>query len=276
MWGRSPILRGLATIILFLALEVVSILFIANDSVFQRVKISGAAMYLKSGVSSVTSDIRYYFWLKEHNEVLLRENQRLKEQLAIYRTKGEMADTLEGFLSTTPDFTYIPAKIISNSTNKLNNFIIINRGSRHGVKKDMGVISPEGVVGVISSVSDNYSYIISFLNINQSVSARIEPSGAYGPLIWEGRSSDYATLAEVPYHIKVSVGDTVFTSGFSTIYPPDVPLGTIRRSTVIRGSHHKFQVKLFQNFGSLRYVSVVVNNKKDELNQFLKENEVRR
>ena len=276
MWGRSPILRGLATIILFLALEVVSILFIANDSVFQRVKISGAAMYLKSGVSSVTSDIRYYFWLKEHNEVLLRENQRLKEQLAIYRTKGEMADTLEGFLPTTPDFTYIPAKIISNSTNKLNNFIIINRGSRHGVIKDMGVISPEGVVGVISSVSDNYSYIISFLNINQSVSARIEPSGAYGPLIWEGRSSDYATLAEVPYHIKVSVGDTVFTSGFSTIYPPDVPLGTIRRSTVIRGSHHKFQVKLFQNFGSLRYVSVVVNNKKDELNQFLKENEVTR
>jgi rod shape-determining protein MreC len=276
MWGRSPILRGLATIILFLALEVVSILFIANDSVFQRVKISGAAMYLKSGVSSVTSDIRYYFWLKEHNEVLLRENQRLKEQLAIYRTKGEMADTLEGFLPTTPDFTYIPAKIISNSTNKLNNFIIINRGSRHGVKKDMGVITPEGVVGVISSVSDNYAYIISFLNINQSVSARIEPSGAFGPLIWEGRSSDYATLAEVPYHIKVSVGDTVFTSGFSTIYPPDVPLGTIRRSTVIRGSHHKFQVKLFQNFGSLRYVSVVVNNKKDELNQFLKENEVRR
>lgn len=276
MWGRSPILRGLATIILFLALEVVSILFIANDSVFQRVKISGAAMYLKSGVSSVTSDIRYYFWLKEHNEVLLRENQRLKEQLAIYRTKGEMADTLEGFLPTTPDFTYIPAKIISNSTNKLNNFIIINRGSRHGVKKDMGVITPEGVVGVISSVSDNYAYIISFLNINQSVSARIEPSGACGPLIWEGRSSDYATLAEVPYHIKVSVGDTVFTSGFSTIYPPDVPLGTIRRSTVIRGSHHKFQVKLFQNFGSLRYVSVVVNNKKDELNQFLKENEVRR
>lgn len=276
MWGRSPILRGLATIILFLALEVVSILFIANDSVFQRVKISGAAMYLKSGVSSVTSDIRYYFWLKEHNEVLLRENQRLKEQLAIYRTKGEMADTLEGFLPTTPDFTYIPAKIISNSTNKLNNFIIINRGSRHGVKKDMGVITPEGVVGVISSVSDNYAYIISFLNINQSVSARIEPSGAFGPLIWEGRSSDYATLAEVPYHIKVSVGDTVFTSGFSTIYPPDVPLGTIRRSTVIRGSHHKFQVKLFQNFGSLRYVSVVVNNKKDELNQFLKENEVTR
>lgn len=276
MWGRSPIIRGLATIILFLALEVVSILFIANDSVFQRVKISGAAMYLKSGVSSVTSDIRYYFWLKEHNEVLLRENQRLKEQLAIYRTKGEMADTLEGFLPTTPDFTYIPAKIISNSTNKLNNFIIINRGSRHGVKKDMGVITPEGVVGVISSVSDNYAYIISFLNINQSVSARIEPSGAFGPLIWEGRSSDYATLAEVPYHIKVSVGDTVFTSGFSTIYPPDVPLGTIRRSTVIRGSHHKFQVKLFQNFGSLRYVSVVVNNKKDELNQFLKENEVRR
>ena len=276
MWGRSPILRGLATIILFLALEVVSILFIANDSVFQRVKISGAAMYLKSGVSSVTSDIRYYFWLKEHNEVLLRENQRLKEQLAIYRTKGEMADTLEGFLPTTPDFTYIPAKIISNSTNKLNNFIIINRGRKHGVQKDMGVISPEGVVGVVSSVSDNYSYIISFLNINQSVSARIEPSGAFGPLVWEGRSSDYATLTEVPYHIRVSVGDTVFTSGFSTLYPPNVPLGTIRRSTIIMGSHHNFQVRLFQNFNSLRYVSVVVNNKKNELNQFLKENEAKR
>jgi rod shape-determining protein MreC len=276
MWGRSPILRGLATIILFLTLEVVSILFIANDSVFQRVKIGGALMYFKSGVSSATSNVRYYFGLRETNEVLLRENQRLREQLSIYKTKAEMADTLEGFSSVTPDFTYIPAKIISNSTNKLNNFIIINRGRKHGVQKDMGVISPEGVVGVVSSVSDNYSYIISFLNINQSVSARIEPSGAFGPLVWEGRSSDYATLTEVPYHIRVSVGDTVFTSGFSTLYPPNVPLGTIRRSTIIMGSHHNFQVRLFQNFNSLRYVSVVVNNKKNELNQFLKENEAKR
>lgn len=276
MWGRSPILRGLATIILFLSLEVVSILLIANDSVFQRVKISGALMYFKSGISSATSDVRYYFALKEKNETLLNENQHLREQLSRYKTKAEMADTLEGFSSVNPDFTYLPAKIISNSTNKLNNYIIINRGRKHGVQKDMGVISPVGVVGVVSSVSDNYSYIISFLNINQSVSARIEPSGAFGPLSWEGRSSDYATLAEVPYHIRVSVGDTVFTSGFSTLYPPDVPLGTIRRSSVIMGTHHNFQVKLFQNFNSLRYVSVVVNNKKDELNQFIQENEVKR
>lgn len=276
MWGRSPILRGLATIILFLSLEVVSILLIANDSVFQRVKISGALMYFKSSISSATSDVRYYFGLKEKNEILLNENQQLREQLSRYKTKAEMADTLEGFSSVNPDFTYIPAKIISNSTNKLNNYIIINRGRRHGVQKDMGVISPVGVVGVVSSVSDNYSYIISFLNINQSVSARIEPSGAFGPLSWEGRSSDYATLTQVPYHIRVSVGDTVFTSGFSTLYPPDVPLGTIRRSSVIMGTHHSFQVKLFQNFNSLRYVSVVVNNKKEELNQFIQENEVKR
>ncbi|PKO96757.1 MAG: rod shape-determining protein MreC [Bacteroidetes bacterium HGW-Bacteroidetes-7] len=276
MWGRSPILRGLATIILFLSLEVVSILLIANDSVFQRVKISGALMYFKSSISSATSDVRYYFGLKEKNEILLNENQQLREQLSKYKTKAEMADTLEGFSSVNPDFTYIPAKIISNSTNKLNNYIIINRGRRHGVQKDMGVISPVGVVGVVSSVSDNYSYIISFLNINQSVSARIEPSGAFGPLSWEGRSSDYATLTQVPYHIRVSVGDTVFTSGFSTLYPPDVPLGTIRRSSVIMGTHHSFQVKLFQNFNSLRYVSVVVNNKKEELNQFIQENEVKR
>lgn len=276
MWGRSPILRGLATIFLFLTLEAVSFLLISNDSVFQRVKISGALMFFKSGISTFTSDVKYYLGLKEVNETLLRENHRLREELAIYKTKGDLSDTLAGYNPITPGFSYIPARIISNSTNKLSNYIIINRGSKHGIKKDMGVISPEGVVGVISSVSDNYSYVISFLNINQSVSARVEPSGAFGPLVWEGRSQDYATLAEIPYHIKISVGDTVFTSGFSTLYPPDVPLGTVRKSSVIKGSHHKFQVKLFQNFNSLRYVSVVVNNKQDELNQFLNQNEVKR
>jgi len=125
----------------------------------------------------------------------------------------------------------------------------------------------------VNAVSDNYSYIISLLNINQSVSAKISRLGAFGPLIWDGRSADYALLTEIPQHIKIQVGDSVVTSGFSSIFPPDIPLGTIRKSKIINGTHHEIQVKLFQDFRTLHYVNVVVSSHKEEVDKISTQNE---
>ncbi len=277
MWNKSPLIRGLATLILFLVLEGVSIFFIAQDSLFQQVKISGAMMHVKGGISGFMSDIRYFIGLKEVNYILLKENLELKTKLEQLNAKLQLNDTSLTY-STNKEletkFSYIPAKIISNSTNKLQNFIILDKGRIHGVKKDMGVISPRGVVGIVSSVSDNFSYVISFLNTTQSVSAKIAPSQSFGPMVWEGRRTNYATLTEIPYHIKFMVGDTIYTSGFSTMFPPDIPLGTARKSSLIKGAHHRIQVKLFQDFNTLRYVNIVINNNEKELGQIINENEV--
>ena len=265
MWGKSPFIRALATLLLFLALEGVSRIIISQESLFQSVRIGGFVMHIKTGVSGFTSDVKYYLGLGDVNEMLREENLRLLKELEIYKKIAPLPDSLENFTDSTADFSYIPAKVIANSTNKLHNYIILNKGREDGVEKDMGVISPRGVVGVVTAVSDHFSYVISFLNVNQSVSAKITPSMAFGPLIWEGRRTDYATLIEIPYHIEFMVGDTVYTSGFSTLFPPDLPLGTVRKSEVTKGSHHQIQVKLFQDFATLHYVNVVVNNHKDEI-----------
>jgi len=277
MWNKSPFIRGLATGLLFLLLEGVSFFFIAKDSLFQQAKISGVIMYVKSEISSFVSNIHYFVGLQEVNDILLQENVELKNRIEELNAKLQQNDTLITYKSSNdsnPKFSYIPAQIISNSTNKLQNYIILDKGTLHGIKKDMGVISSRGVVGIVSAVSDNFSYVISFLNTTQSVSAKIATSQSFGPLIWEGRRTDYATLTEIPYHIKFMVGDTIYTSGFSTMFPPDIPLGTARKSSLIKGAYHKIKVKLFQDFNTLRYVNVVINNNEKELDQIIQENEV--
>lgn len=265
MWGKSPVIKFLITLLLFLTLEVISISFISNESVFQQAKISGVVVKLRSVMDGFTSGVKYYFGLQDVNDMLVKENLRLLKENERLKTRLSPEASLSSKTSLSADYAYIPAKIIANSTNKMHNYIILNKGSSHGVKKDMGVISSVGVVGVVSAVSERYSYVISFLNINQSVSAKISTSGAFGPMVWEGRRSDYALLKEIPFHIDFMVGDTVVTSGFSTLFPPDIPLGTVRKSSVTKGSYHEIQVKLFQNFNSLHYVNIVVNNNKDEL-----------
>lgn len=270
MAKKSPNTTILASILLFLVLETGSVLMMANSSVFQQVRIFGALMQIRGRLLKHETNIKYYFGLKSVNEQLAEQNHRLLNQIAKYQAQLDTLkkDTLSYKpLSDSSVFIYVPAKIVGNSTNKQQNFIIIDKGRKDGVDKDMGVISPNGVIGVVCAVSENYSYVISLLNINQSVSAKISRSGAFGPLIWDGRSPDYALLTEIPQHIKIQVGDSVVTSGFSSLFPPDIPLGTIRKSKIIKGTHHQIQVKFFQDFRTLRFVNVVINKHKDEIDK---------
>jgi rod shape-determining protein MreC len=269
----KPLLAGVLT---FLILEVASLFLMANDSVVHKIRIEGAIAFIQEKLFNAHSGISYYFSLKDINEQLLKENTRLINQLSYYRTLAESHDTsmiVKQPDNDSSDFTYIPARIVGNSINHMHNYIIINRGSKAGVKEDMGVISPEGVIGVVRSVSEDYAYVISLLNINQTVSAKIVSSGVYGPLTWDGRSAQYAVLSEIPQHIPITVGDSVVTSGLSSIFPPDIPLGSVRKSRIVMGSHHQIQVRLFQDFRRLYFVNVVVNSNKEELDKLTGEYE---
>ncbi len=274
MWNRSPIIRGLATLLLFITLEGVSLLFIANDSLFQKARINGIMMGIKGDVSGLSSDVRYFIGLWKVNDMLHQENIALKNKLDYLKSELGQRDTLFSVTadSTRPGFSYIPARIISNSTNKLQNFIILDKGSRHGVHKEMGVISALGVVGVVKEVTENYSYVISFLNTTQSISARISPSGAFGPLEWDGKSTNHAILSQIPQHIRFNMGDTVSTSGYSSIFPEGIPLGTAQSSTLKGGTHHMITVKLFQDFSSLHLVNIAVNLNIQEINNLKESN----
>jgi rod shape-determining protein MreC len=172
-----------------------------------------------------------------------------------------------------PAYIFTSAKVISNSVNKQLNYITLNKGSRHGIKPDMGIIDASGIVGVITDVSPNYSTGLSMLNRRLSVPAKITKNNYFGSLVWDGENYNSADLREIPFHIIVNVGDTVVTSGYSNVFPEGIMIGTIKKFDVESGTNfYNIKVELSTNFKTLKYVEVVQNTKRSELKNIEKNN----
>ena len=187
------------------------------------------------------------------------------ENLALKRQLGQESTPFQGETSTVGDFRYIPATVVKMSSNTQHNYIIVNKGYEDGVLPQSGIITAEGVIGIIDMVEKNYSYGITFLNDAMSVSARIGADGAIGPLTWDGVRPDGALLSEIPLQNLYSPGDTVWTSGYSALFPAGIPLGTLGTSRVVNGAMNQIRVQLFENLSSVRYVTIVENLGRDEI-----------
>ena len=212
-----------------------------------------------------TEQIKDYFSLRKVNESLALENHELRTKLAQYEAMEQEADEKMQTSDIAGGFRYIPASIMKISNNTQHNYMIIGKGSEDGVTTGSGVITGKGAIGVVDAVSSNYSYAISFKNHEMNISARLGKEGAVGPLSWDGKSRNGAILKEIPHHVEFEPGDTVFTSGYSSIFPPDIPLGTTGKSKIVNGATYEIEVTLFEDFGSTRHVTIVENLGKDEI-----------
>ena len=217
-----------------------------------------------------TEQIKDYFSLRKVNESLALENHELRTRLAQYEAQEQEADEKMQISDIAGGFRYIPASIMKISNNTQHNYMIIGKGSDDGVTTGSGVITGKGAIGVVDAVSSNYSYAISFKNHEMNISARLGKEGAVGPLSWDGKSRNGAILKEIPHHVEFEPGDTVFTSGYSSIFPPDIPLGTTGKSKIVNGATYEIEVTLFEDFGSTRHVTIVENLGKDEIKKLEK------
>ena len=215
-----------------------------------------------------TEQIKDYFSLRKVNESLALENHELRTRLAQYEALEQAAE--ENRSDIAGGFRYTPASIMKISNNTQHNYMIIGKGSEDGVTTGSGVITGKGAIGVVDAVSSNYSYAISFKNHEMNISARLGKEGAVGPLSWDGKSRNGAILKEIPHHVEFEPGDTVFTSGYSSIFPPDIPLGTTGKSKIVNGATYEIEVTLFEDFGSTRHVTIVENLGKDEIKKLEK------
>lgn len=221
------------------------------------------------GIWGISQDIGDYFSLRQVNDSLAIENFQLRSRLA--DLEEFIADSIR--VSRLPadgiakGYRYTPATISKISDNTQHNYIIIDKGAEDGIVKGCGVITGKGAVGVIDGVSRHYSYARSFQNHGMSISARVSKTGISGPMVWDGMNSNGALLQEIPLHMDISVGDTIFTSGFSSIFPPDIPLGTAGESRIVNGSTSEIKVRLFEDFSALRYVMVVENLGRSEIKE---------
>ncbi|PTN05964.1 rod shape-determining protein MreC [Mangrovibacterium marinum] len=261
-------------ILLFLLFEAISIGLLVNYNNFQRVKFFNSSNSLIASVYKSFNAVSSFFHLQQSNADLAQENARLRTMLEQYRQSTVAVDSTaivaELTASDSVDLRYefIPAKVINNSFVRQYNYITLSKGSDDGVKVDMGIIGPGGVVGIITSVSRHYATGPTILNKRWKVSAKIQNSNYFGSLAWDGQDPHYARLNEIPFHVQMAVGDTIVTSGFSDVFPEGVPIGTIETFDHASGRNFfAIKVKLLTNFANLSFVEIVKNNHLEELEQ---------
>lgn len=262
---ERSIVQRIFIAVVFILLEVAALLMLSHNNQLQRLWIARISHGFMARTWGTTQAISDYFSLKGQNDRLALENDRLQRIVRSYELAAKEADPASRPVLMDNGFNYIPATIVKSSSNTQHNYLIIDKGSEDGVVRNSGIITSNGVIGIVDAVSPHYSYAISFLNTELFISARLGESGAVGPLAWDGTSSDGAILKEIPLQFKFEPGDTVYTSGYSSIFPPDIPIGVAGESKIINGATNEIKVRLFQNHKALKYVTVVGNTRAEEI-----------
>ena len=261
---KGNFIHHLINAAIFIILEVAALNMLKNNGPLQGIWMSKGSHAFMSTVWGGMQTLGDYFSLKKTNDALAQENYELRLMLSQHTDSIRLVNEVAGVAG---NYRYIHAEIAKISNNSQHNYIIINKGSDHGVREGSGVITGKGAVGVIDAVSRNYSYARSFKNHEMNISARLGKEGAVGPMSWDGKSNAGAILKEIPHHVGFEKGDTVYTSGFSSIFPADIPLGTAGDAQVVNGATYEIQISLFEDFGALRYVTIVDNLGRDEMKE---------
>lgn len=227
----------------------------------------GMASSVYKGANNVTS----YFNLHEINEDLNRQNAQLQSQiLELQRTINMLneqgyTDTLQ-LEPSVPQFNFVVAHVINNSVSKPYNYLTINKGSRDGIKPELGVVDRNGVVGIVSNVGPSSARVISLLNPHFRLSCKLKRTDYFGSLVWDGKHPDEAVLEELPRHTVFECGDTVVTSGYSSVFPPGLPVGVvIDNDTDHNQNFFTLRLRLLTDFTTLGNVQVIENSMTEEL-----------
>jgi rod shape-determining protein MreC len=251
--------------LLFLLLFVVSISFTIQSHSYHKSKVISSANFFTGGIYQKVNDINEYFHLKAQNDQLAIENARLKTLLFNLKdtTKTKpFFDSIKGVRKT----DIIVSKVIRNSYSTYENFLTINNGKSSGIAPDMGVINSAGIVGIIDKTSKNYATVISILNVNSKINAKIKKSNHFGSLIWNGKSTGFAQLIDVPRLAGVRKGDTIVTGGQSVIFPENIGIGTIDKVYIDNETnYYTLDIKLFNDMTNLGYVYIIKNKDRQEI-----------
>ena len=257
--------------LVFLLLLFVAIALTIKAHSYHSSKWVSSTNFITGGVYNTSHNIKEYIGLKRENNKLAKENASLRSMLLNYKN-----DSIFNYdRSIIQDTTYqsIPAKVISNSYTKKDNYLLLNKGRKDSITENMGVISSFGIVGLIEEVSVNYARVISILNSNISINAKLKKSNHFGSLIWDGKNPYLTQLVDVPRSAKIQKGDSIVTGGNSLIFPAEIPIGLISDFELnVNQGYYNIEVELFNDMTSLENV-YIIDFKKQEEATLLLENE---
>lgn len=236
MYKLIEFLRRIHVVLLFIIIEAIALNYYAHSSFYTQAKILSRANSIVGGLQRSVFSVKHFFTLRSENEMLSARVAELEHSLAAYREReANMAtDTLSmaqidsAFVEQLTQYSYTPARIISNTINRNRNYITLNRGRQHGITEDMAVISPDGsMVGYIVGCSDRYSVAISILNDKFTTSGKIVGDDHFGSITWNGRSPHKVQMSELTKYAEFEVGAPVVSSGLSHIFPEGVKIGVV-------------------------------------------------
>ncbi|MBL0047544.1 MAG: rod shape-determining protein MreC [Bacteroidetes bacterium] len=257
---------------LFLILESICFYLIFQNSFYQKAQFISSSNSIAGNVFTTVNSTREYFNLKETNEMLARENAILHtaSKAAFVRTKTTETTVNDTLLKQ--QYIFVNARVVNNSVNKRNNYLTLNIGSNRGIKPEMAVISSNGIVGITKAVSENFTSVLSVLNKDAKISAKIKKNNYFGSLSWEVGDYKLGTLTDIPTHVKILKGDTIVTNAFSAIFPENIMIGFIESYEIKPGDNfYTISVRFSTNFKNVAHVFVVKNLMKEEQNKLEQE-----
>ena len=244
----------------FILLVIVSLVLMSRTSYYQSSKI---VAWTNNIAGNWYQGI--YFGLKGENDRLAAENAQLRAQLASSYLSYNDSVFVVNDTTYRQRYSYTEARVIKNSWSQQNNYIMINKGSAHGIEPDMAVISPEGIVGVVMSVSTNFSTIMPVLHSDSRNSVKVRRTGISGSLVWDGLDYRYAQIIDVPTTHKFEADDTIITSGLANDFPEGIPVGYVKDAENLSGSgFYRVRIRLATDFNKLDHVYIINNHFREE------------
>lgn len=262
--------------LLFLGLQAFALFLLVRNNNYQRATALHSASRITGELYAKRTEISEYLRLQTINEQLAKENALLKSTAPDAFVK--LSDDLYLYEDTLmlQRYEFMPARVVNNSVNRINNYLTLDRGTRHGVQKEMGVISQNNVVGIVKDVSEHFCSVIPLINTNLSVSGQLSRSGAFGRVVWNGVDPTLTRMIEVPRYANPLKGDSIIATGYSSYFPEGKLIGTIENYQIPEGQNfYEIEVKLATEFYKLSYVEIVHNflaDEKEELEALIDQN----
>lgn len=245
---------------LFGILLLISLTLTFRSHSYHQSKVFNSSKWLTGNVYQISNNLSAYFDLKSANEVLIEENRRLRNLLF-----NQKIGTQEPIDVNNWSFEVISGVVINNSYNSKNNYITINKGKKHGLVQDMGVITSKGLLGIVENTSLNFATVQSLLNTKSIINAKIKNTNYFGSLTWDTENYNEVQLVDIPKSVPLVVGDTIVTGGMSSIFPENIPIGVIKKYDLNTSkSFYTIDVGLFNDMANLNAVYVIKSRYKRE------------
>jgi rod shape-determining protein MreC len=267
-------IRRYFNFLFFLVLQIMALSFLFRYNKFHEAIAMGVMGEFTGKVNEKYNNVEYFFHLKSTNDSLAKENLRLRQLL---KENFEWPDSLKKLVVDTlkidslrkiQKYIYLGAKVVANTVSLQTNFLTIHRGAAQGVKTNTGVVGPQGIVGRVVNVSENYATVMSMLNRQFKVVVKLKNGGEMGTVEWDGITPAFVTLKDIPKSARINKGDTVLTSQITSLFPANIMVGTIQEVVEDKASNfYVLKLKPATNFFNIEYVYVTENTQYAEQKQ---------